>query len=243
MIRLFDVTKSYPVRGVVLDRVSLEIARGEYVVLCGASGAGKTTLLRVILGEPPDSGEVMVAGRNLARLTRGSIPYLRRNLGVIWQDFKLIGTETVAENVALPLRIMGMTGRAVESRVAQVLSLVGLIDQTRARCRTLSGGEQQRVALARALVNEPDILLADEPTGNLDPAATADVIALLGLAHERGLTVILATHDPQVIAAGQADRIIEVAQGRIRRDEVQAGVRVSSARGEDGGLREVSFVV
>jgi cell division transport system ATP-binding protein len=216
VIRLYGITKSYPARGSVLRELELHVAQGEYVIVCGASGAGKSTLLRLVTGvESPDAGQVMVAGRNLAKLTRSSVPYLRRNLGVIFQDFKLVRGATVIENVALPLRICGIHGGALRRRVAEVLELVGFGDKGFVRCDTLSGGEQQRVAVARALATEPDILLADEPTGNLDPKATADVLRLLTVARKRGLTVVLATHDPQVITAGQADRVLELAQGRL----------------------------
>jgi cell division transport system ATP-binding protein len=221
------------------------VARGEYLILCGASGAGKTTLLRIVTAqERPDAGQVMVAGRNLAKLKRSAIPYLRRNIGVIFQDFKLIPGSTIIENVALPLRICGIHGRRLRERVDEVLELVGLADKPFARCAELSGGEQQRVALARALVAEPVILLADEPTGNLDPESTAHVLRLLELARERGLTVVLATHDPQVISAGQADRVLELANGRFVRREVRSGVWIRrSPDVPDQGDQELSFIV
>ncbi|MFH2007831.1 MAG: ABC transporter ATP-binding protein [bacterium] len=228
MIRLFDVCKSYRTRGPVLRELDLHVAEGEYVILRGTSGAGKTTLLRIITAtERPDRGQVMVAGRNLAKLKRSSIPYLRRNIGVIYQDFKLLEDTTIIENVALPLRICGVHGGLLRKRVDEVLELVGLLDKPFARCGELSGGEQQRVALARALVAEPVILLADEPTGNLDPDSTAEVLRLLNLARERGLTVILATHDPQVIRAGQADRVLELNGGCLVERELRSGVWLS----------------
>lgn len=245
MIRLYGVTKGYPSRGPVLRELDLHVARGEYLILCGASGAGKTTLLRIITAaERPDAGQVMVAGRNLAKLKRSAIPYLRRNIGVIFQDFKLMFGSTVIENVALPLRICGVHGRKLRDRVDEVLELVGLSDKPFARCEELSGGEQQRVSLARALVSDPVILLADEPTGNLDPESTAQVLSLLELARDRGLTVLLATHDPQVIGAGQADRVLELAEGRFVRREVRSGVWVkrSAAEHTDDG-RELSLIL
>ena len=244
MIRLFNLHKSYPSRGVVLQDLDLQVEHGEFVMLCGASGAGKTTLLRIIMAsEQPDSGQVMVAGRNLAKLKRSSIPYLRRNIGVIFQDFKLLGPQSVVDNVAMPLRICGLHGRRLLERTEEVLALVGLIEKAQSRCDTLSGGEQQRVALARALAAQPAILLADEPTGNLDPEATAEVLALIRFAHRRGLTVVLATHDPQVIEAGQADRILELRGGRFVRDDVRSGVQVSVTEAQDGTVQEVSLVV
>jgi cell division transport system ATP-binding protein len=245
LIRLYGVTKSYPSRGPVLNKLDLHVAKGEYLVVCGASGAGKTTLLRIITAaERPDAGQVMVAGRNLAKLKRSSIPYLRRNIGVIFQDFKLLGGSTVAENVALPLRICGVHGRALRDRVAEVIEWVGLEDKLTARIVELSGGEQQRVGLARALVSDPVILLADEPTGNLDPEATAQVMGLLEEARERGLTVLLATHDPQVIGAGHADRVLELSQGNFVRREVRSGVwenRIVDAG--TGAVEELSLIL
>ena len=232
MIRLFGVEKSYPTRGPVLRGLDVHVAEGEHVVLCGVSGAGKTTLLRIVtMAERPDAGQVMVAGRNLAKLRRSAIPFLRRNIGVIFQDFKLLGGETVMENVALPLRICGIHGRELRRRAQEVIEWVGLADQLCARCAALSGGEQQRVALARALVSEPAILLADEPTGNLDPEATREVLALVEAAHRRGLTVVLATHDPQVIRAGTADRVLELADGYLVRDEAVRPRRGAAADG------------
>ncbi len=245
MIRLYGVSKGYPSRGSVLQDVNLHVARGEYLILCGASGAGKTTLLRIITAaERPDAGQVMVAGRNLAKLKRSAIPYLRRNIGVIFQDFKLLRGSTVIENVALPLRICGTHGRKLRDRVDEVLEMVGLSDKPFARCEELSGGEQQRVALARALVSDPVILLADEPTGNLDPESTAQVLELLELARQSGLTVVLATHDPQVITAGQADRVLELGQGGFVRREVRSGVWIKRSPDVDAdGTQELSLIV
>ncbi len=245
MIRLFGVSKGYPSRGPVLRRLDLHVARGEYLIICGASGAGKTTLMRIVTAaERPDAGQVMVAGRNLAKLKRSAIPYLRRNIGVIFQDFKLLGGSTVTENVALPLRICGIHGRTLRDRVEEVLELVGLEDKPFARCEELSGGEQQRVALARALASEPVILLADEPTGNLDPEATAQVLGLLDLARDRGLTVVLATHDPQVIGAGQADRVLEMTEGKLETRALRSGVWLERPEEPDTrGEREMSLIL
>jgi cell division transport system ATP-binding protein len=244
VIRLFGVTKSYPSRGPVLKGLDLHVAKGEYLVVCGTSGVGKTTLLRILTAqESPDEGQVMVAGRNLAKLKRSAIPYLRRNIGVIYQDFKLLGGESVLENVALPLRISGVHGKPLRDRVDGVLELVGLSDKHLSRCGTMSGGEQQRVALARALAADPTILLADEPTGNLDPKATALVLELISKAHRRGLTVILATHDPQVMAGGQADRVLELSGGRFVRDEVHSGVCLDLHSAADGHVEAISLLV
>lgn len=244
MIRLFKVDKSYSGRGVVLQGLDLHVARGEFAILRGASGAGKTTLLRLLTAaERPDSGQVMVAGRNLAKLRRSAIPYLRRNIGVIFQDFRLLGSDTVRENVSLPLRICGLHGRAMRRKVDAVLQSLDLEALARARCESLSGGEQQRVALARALVADPVLLLADEPTGNLDPAATREVLALISQVAKRGVTVLLATHDPQVLRGGGADRVLELERGRIVRDAVRSGVPLQAQVSDSGRLEAVSLLV
>lgn len=244
MIRLFNVDKSYPGRGSVLHGLNLHVARGEFATLRGASGAGKTTLLRFLTAaERPDSGQVMVAGRNLSKLRRSAIPYLRRNIGVIFQDFRLLGRDTVLENVSLPLRICGVHGRAMRRQVDAVLSSLGLEDKALARCQSLSGGEQQRVALARALVADPVLLLADEPTGNLDPAATREVLELISQVAKRGVTVLLATHDPQVIREGGADRVLELQRGKIVRDSVQSAVPLEAQVTDSGRVEALSLLV
>jgi cell division transport system ATP-binding protein len=204
MIRFEGVWKSYAGQP-ALRGVSLEIAAGEAVLLTGPSGAGKTTLLRLIFAaERPDRGELLVAGRSLARLSSSSIPYVRRNIGVVFQDFKLLADMTVVENVAIALEILGLPRRQVRERAEAALDAVGLLHKATARAGALSGGEQQRVAIARAIVGEPAILLADEPTGNLDPERAQDLLALFEDIHARGTTILLATHDPQVVDFGVA---------------------------------------
>jgi cell division transport system ATP-binding protein len=204
MIQLDGVWRSYA--GVpALRGVSLTVAAGDAVLLTGPSGAGKSTLLRLVFAaERPDRGELLVAGRNLARLRSSSIPYVRRNIGVVFQDFKLLGERTALENVAMPLLILGLARAAIRERAQAALEAVGLGARGDTRVAVLSGGEQQRVAVARAIVGEPAILLGDEPTGNLDPARAQDLLALLEAIHQRGTTLLIATHDPAVVDFGVA---------------------------------------
>jgi cell division transport system ATP-binding protein len=204
MIRFDGVWKSFA--GVpALRGVSLSIADGDAVLLTGPSGAGKTTLLRLVFAaERADRGELFVAGRNVARLRRSSIPYVRRNIGVVFQDFKLLGDRSALANVAVALEILGLPRREVQARAEATLASVGLASRAGARADSLSGGEQQRVAVARALVGEPAILLCDEPTGNLDPERAFDLLQLLETIHGRGTTLLIATHDPTVVDFGIA---------------------------------------
>jgi cell division transport system ATP-binding protein len=206
MIVLEEVTKRYGRRGeiVALDGVSLTVEEGAFVLLTGPSGAGKSTLLKLIFAaERPDAGRVLLFNRDISRLRRSSIPYLRRNVGVVFQDFKLLPERTVLENVALALEIRALPRRVIRERAADALAAVGLAWKLDARPQTLSAGEQQRVAIARALVGEPAILLADEPTGNLDPDLTRDLLVLFADVHRRGTTILLATHDLTIMLAGE----------------------------------------
>ncbi len=196
MIQLYHVYKRYPNGVEALNDVNLRIHEGEFVFLSGPSGAGKTTLIKVLLCyERPTSGQVLVKGRNLGVLRASSVPYLRRNIGVVWQDFKLLNTRSVFDNVAISLEILGLRPREISRRVEQILEVVGLERYAGAKPQMLSGGEQQRVAIARALVNEPAILLADEPTGNLDPDLSVEIMNLLLDLQQKGTTVMVATHD------------------------------------------------
>lgn len=196
MIQLYHVYKRYPNGIEALSDVNLRIGEGEFVFLTGASGAGKTTLVKILLAyERPTSGQVLVSGRNLGVLRASSVPFLRRNIGVVWQDFKLLNSRTVFDNVAISLEILGLRSKEIARRVNQILDVVGLEKYVQARPLQLSGGEQQRVAIARALVNEPAILLADEPTGNLDPDLSVEIMNLLLDLQQKGTTVMVATHD------------------------------------------------
>ena len=224
-VRMYHVSKSYMAGQFALQDVSLEIRRGEFVFLTGSSGAGKSTLLELIFAaEQPSEGQIVVLGRNVARLGASAIPALRRRVGVVFQDFKLLQDRTVEENVRLALDVVGTPRREARTRVFQLLKSVGLQHRRFQQPRTLSGGEQQRVALARALVNEPEILLADEPTGNLDPYLTLEIMDLIASASTRGTTVIVATHDHSLIER-YGKRVLRLEGGRIAEDiPARAGV-------------------
>jgi cell division transport system ATP-binding protein len=205
MIALERVTKRYGRHGevVALDDVSLEIAEQEFVLLTGPSGAGKSTMLRLMFAaERPDLGRVTLLGRDIGRLRRSSIPYLRRNVGVVFQDFKLLPDRTALDNVAIALEIRALPKKQIREKAADALAAVGLAWKLEVPPARLSAGEQQRVAIARALVGEPALLLADEPTGNLDPKLTQDLLLLFADVHRRGTTIVLATHDLEVMATG-----------------------------------------
>jgi cell division transport system ATP-binding protein len=219
MIQTFHVTKIYE-RGdqPALFDVSLNIDKGEFVFLTGPSGAGKTTLLRLVFAaEKPTKGQILVSGHNIAKLKPRQVPYLRRKVGVVFQDFKLIASRTVSENVAYALHVVGLPESEIRRRVYQVLKGVGLFHKANVLPPKLSGGEQQRVAIARALVNEPLLLLADEPTGNLDEEITKEVMSLLEQANARGTTVIVATHDRALIDRYKK-RVIHLKKGGVVSD-------------------------
>ena len=217
MVKLEGVDKLYPGRKEAsLADVNLHIPAGQFVFLNGPSGAGKTTLLRLLFGaEYPSKGSVRVGGADLGRLSSRKLPRLRRCIGVVFQDFKLLMGTSVFENVALALRIRGNNNGLVKKLVPQVLDQVGLMEKAQAPAEGLSGGEQQRVAIARALVASPPLILADEPTGNLDPDNAREVMRLLAGAHAKGATVIVATHDPQVVSLVKGVRLLRLDRGRI----------------------------
>jgi cell division transport system ATP-binding protein len=214
MIEVYHVSKSFQGR-VALQDVNLKIEKGEFVYLTGASGAGKTTLLRLIFrAETPDEGHVLVNNQNLTELKESAVPYLRRSMGIIFQDFRLLPRKTVFENVAITLKVVGLSEGLLRGKVFAALRLVGLDGLQRALPSTLSAGEQQRVCLARAIVNDPLILLADEPTSNLDAALSAEILELLKAVNLRGTTVIVATHNANLIGR-QRRRMVVLQQGRV----------------------------
>ena len=221
--QLFHVSKSYVAGTYALRDVSLEFRRGEFVFLTGASGAGKTSLLRLVFAaERPSEGQIVVLGRNASRLSPRSVPELRRRIGVVFQDFKLLARRTVEENVALALDVVATPRRVARTRVFEILKQVGLQHRRYQSPLSLSGGEQQRVAIARALINEPEILLADEPTGNLDPDLTIEIMDLIADTATRGTTVIVATHD-QAILSRYRKRTVRLENGRVTEDRSAPG--------------------
>jgi cell division transport system ATP-binding protein len=219
MIRLESVTKAYKGTTVALRDVSVDIQKGEFVFLVGPSGSGKSTFLHLLTKEEtPDAGKIWVAGKDLDTLSHWKVPYLRRNIGCIFQDFRLLPNKTVYENVAFALEVIGRPRHVVRSQVPQILDLVGLGKKVGNYPDELSGGEQQRVSIARAFVNRPLILLADEPTGNLDPTTTEGIMRLLDRINRTGTTVVMATHD-QLIVDSMRRRVIELDRGSVVRDQ------------------------
>ena len=214
MIEVYHVSKSFQGRQALQD-INLKIDKGEFVYLTGASGAGKTTLLRLIFrAETPDEGHVLVNNQNLTELKESAVPYLRRSMGIIFQDFRLLPRKTVFENVAITLKVVGLSEGLLRGKVFEALRLVGLDGLQKAFPSTLSAGEQQRVCLARAIVNDPLILLADEPTSNLDAALSVEILELLKAVNLRGTTVIVATHNANLIGR-QRRRMVVLHQGRV----------------------------
>jgi cell division transport system ATP-binding protein len=223
LIQFFHVGKRFPGGQAALDDVTFDIARGQFVFLTGASGAGKTTLLRLIFREEvPSEGQIVVNGRNVASVPPSKIPYLRRTIGVVFQDFRLIARKTVFENVTYLPRVLGLETKQQKQLAYQALRRVGLAHRLNAFPPQLSGGEQQRVAIARALINEPDILIADEPTGNLDPDLSREILRLFLEVNLRGTTVILATHDRDMIQR-IGRRVLTLDRGRLLTDVTLIG--------------------
>ncbi|HEX8488367.1 MAG TPA: cell division ATP-binding protein FtsE [Propionibacteriaceae bacterium] len=220
MIRFEDVTKSYdPTRRAALAQVDVEIEKGEFVFLVGASGSGKSTFLRLILRElRPTRGRVFVAGQELNRIHSWKIPTLRRQIGTVFQDFRLLPNKTVTDNVAFALQVIGKPSSTIRRVVPEVLDLVGLDGKGDRLPEELSGGEQQRVAIARAFVNRPMILIADEPTGNLDPATSVGIMKLLDRINRSDTTVLMATHDSTIVDQ-MRKRVIELDDGEVVRDQ------------------------
>jgi cell division transport system ATP-binding protein len=218
MIQLHNVFMSYQRDAAALSGVTLKIAKGEFIFLSGVSGAGKSTLLKLLYGAlPPTRGQVVIDGVNVTKLTPKQLPFLRRKMGVVFQDFKLLPTRTVLENVALTLEVLGWAKRDINKRVYHVLKQVGIEHKINSTPLRLSGGEQQRVAMARALVNEPKIILADEPTGNLDDESREKVLSILREANIRGSTVVVATHDKRLMENCH-HRLVVLDKGHIVED-------------------------
>ncbi len=222
MIRFENVTKLYPKQEKpALDKVSLDIEKGEFVFLVGLSGSGKSTFLRLCLREEaPTSGTIIVAGKDLGSLSAHKVPELRRQVGTVFQDFRLLPNKTVFENVAFTLHVLGFTQKEINREVPEVLELVGLEEKADRKPSELSGGEQQRVAIARAYVSRPMILIADEPTGNLDPATSVGIMKLLDRINREGTTVVMATHDSGIVDQ-MRKRVIELDGGQVVRDQVR----------------------
>jgi len=217
MIVFEDVTKTY------LQDFTCHIGKGEFVFLVGASGSGKSTLIKLVLKElVPETGRILVAGRNLGTLRHSKVPLLRRNIGCVFQDFKLLPNKTVYDNVAYALEVVGEPRRSIRRKVPEILSLVGLNDKTNSYPHEISGGEQQRVSVARAFVNHPPLLLADEPTGNIDPETAVGIMQLLVRINRTGTTVVVATHDRDMVNRMRR-RVLQLDQGRLVRDERRGG--------------------
>lgn len=218
MIQLFHVSKYYDRRPALID-VTLQVEKGEFVLLMGPSGAGKTTLLKLLFcSESPDEGQILIQNRNIARLRASEVPYLRRRMGFVFQDFRLLPKKTVFDNVAMPLLVQGASRYDTRRKVMEALKAVGVEHRKESRPAALSAGEQQRVCIARAIVSGPIMLLADEPTGNMDPALAEEIIALFKVINARGTTVLIATHNRQVVDQVKR-RVITLYQGKLVSDE------------------------
>ena len=221
MIKLEDVTKVYKGEVLALRDASCDIQRGEFVFLVGQSGSGKSTFLRLLnKEEEPDSGRIYIAGKEIGLLNKWRVPHMRRQIGSIFQDFKLLPNKTVTQNVAFALEVIGRPKHVIHDQVPAILELVGLQEKTHRFPHELSGGEQQRVSIARAFVNRPLILLADEPTGNLDPSTSVGIMRLLERINETGTTVVMATHDRGIVDTMRR-RVIELNDGEIVRDQAR----------------------
>jgi cell division transport system ATP-binding protein len=242
MIRFDGVTKTYPgTSRPALNGVDLEVLKGEFVFLVGASGSGKSSFLRLVLKEDrPTKGKIFVLGQELAAISSGKVPYFRRSLGVVFQDFRLLPNKTVFDNVAFTLQVIGKSKGFIQEAVPDVLKMVGLGGKQNRYPHELSGGEQQRVAIARAVVNKPAVLLADEPTGNLDPATSAGIMTLLATINANGTTVLMATHDAGIVDSMKR-RVIELVGGQIVRDERQGGYQTQSMPVQKQRPAEPSF--
>ena len=223
LIHMRNVSKIYDNGAVALDRASVDIESGEFVFIVGASGAGKSTFIKMLFREElPTSGELVVNGHDIRKMTRKEVPYLRRELGVIFQDYRLLPDKTVFENVAFAMQVIEAPRRLMQRSVNSVLDVVGLRDKYKCFPHQLSGGEQQRVAIARAIVNDPAIVIADEPTGNLDPETSWDIMDIFTRINRAGTTIVMATHDKAIVDTMRR-RVIAIEDGRIVRDEARGG--------------------
>lgn len=225
MIEFYDVTKVYNNTSVALKNLTLKIEDGEFVFVVGPSGSGKSTFLKLMMkGEEPTKGKIIINGTDITKMRDSEVPYLRRTMGIVFQDFKLIDKMTVYENVEFAMDAVGASSKEKKDRVPYVLGLVGLSSKSKRRPSELSGGEQQRVGLARALVNNPYMILADEPTGNIDPAMSYEIVELLGKINQCGTTIVMVTHDLSIVEKFDF-RLIEIADGVLTHD---SGKRVKA---------------
>jgi len=219
VIEAYGVSKVYPGGVVALKDINLKVSRGEFVFIVGASGAGKSTFIKLLFREElPTKGQIFFNGKNITRMRNREIPLLRRRIGIVFQDFRLLPEKTTYENVAFAMEVIEASGRDIKKRVPLLLERVGLSNKAKARPSELSGGEQQRVALARALVNNPDVLVADEPTGNLDPDTSWEIMKLLNDINKRGTTVVVATHAKELVNS-MKKRVLQLDKGLLVRDE------------------------
>lgn len=240
MIDFLNVSKTYPNGTHALNDVSLSIDKGEFVFIVGASGAGKSTFLKLIMHEEtPTSGEIIINGNKLSKIKRRDVPYLRRHMGIVFQDFRLIEKMNVFDNVAFAMRAVGENTATIKKRVPYVLSLVGLKDKMKNKPSELSGGEQQRVSLARALVNNPEIIVADEPTGNVDPELSHEIIELLNEINGMGTTVLVVTHEHELVREFH-QRVITIDRGRVVGDTKSGSVSASDDDDDDDYTLEYS---
>lgn len=225
MIHLQNVTKNYPNGVKALSDISVRIGKGEFVFLVGPSGAGKSTLTKLLYREElPTRGQIIIDGKNVVRMRPGAVPYLRRKIGMVFQDFRLLSQKTVAENVAFALEVIGASNREIKKIVPAVLNMVGLSEKAAVFPDHLSGGEQQRVCVARAIVNNPLLIIADEPTGNLDPETSWELMNLFKEINRRGTTIIMATHAWDIVDS-MKKRVVELTGGKIVRDEEEGAYR------------------
>ena len=221
MITMTNVSKVYPNGSIALDDITVMIEKGDFVFLVGPSGAGKSTFIKLLFREEqPTAGQIVVNGQNIAAMSAAEIPFLRRSLGIVFQDFRLLPNKTVFANVAFAMEVIESPRREIQKRVNSVLDLVGLRDKVRAFPAQLSGGEQQRVAIARAIVNSPQLVIADEPTGNLDPDTSWEIMQIFQRINTAGTTIVMVTHDKQMVDA-MKKRVIAIEKGRIVRDQAK----------------------